>query len=159
MKFKFCFDVNLYVHYPPRPGISIEACGPEFKSTQGVFQEGPFMGVPYNLVDDKGVFFKLSGKDKRGNPTVIDPAGLGATSSDETIVVASIDTTGPADKDPADLGPWLKAEAVGPVGTAQITVKDGDDVGLQDINVIAGETNSIEIGSPSTPFDSSIPNP
>ena len=115
----------------------------------------------YNLKDTDQVGLSFAAVDAFGNPTTVESATW--TSSDDTVVTVTVD--------PADFTKAVMA-AVGPIGTAQITLsadaRFGPDVntltGLLDVTVIAGEAVSLVISpgeatpvAPATPPVAPIP--
>ena len=103
--------------------------------------------ITVQLTADQQVDLSISGQDKYGNPVDISGDTVW-TSSDESII--TVTSTDPS---------TATATAVGPVGTAAVTVSNdvnqdgtGDFQGSLAIDVVAGEMAEIEITA-STPTD------
>jgi hypothetical protein len=111
--------------------------------------------ITMQLTADQQVELSISGEDAYGNP--VDISGdLAWTSSDESIVVVQ-PGSGDATK--------AVAFAVGPTGTAAVTVSNdvdsdgtGDFQGSLAIDVVAGDITEIVI-TPGTPEDKPVVNP
>lgn len=99
--------------------------------------------ITVQLTADQQVALSISGEDAYGNPVEIDAPNALWTSSDEAIITLTSAT-----------GETTIAVAVGPVGTAAVTVSNVDSTvqGSLAIDVVAGEVTEIVVNA-GTPTD------
>lgn len=147
-------EFHVYVHFPDGPKLTLTATGIYFTSTVGKWANKGASVANFQLPDDKGTLFKITGQDKRGHDVQLDPTSATAQSSDPTLVVASIAN------DPTN-GVCLKVEAAGGIGTAQIVVDDklpdGTGVkGIINIDTVTGTVSQLGLSNVGGFFDSTV---
>ncbi len=96
--------------------------------------------VIYQLRDDTGVRFTLTGKDARGNNTTLGTPTV--ASSDTTIATATINADGK-----------LEITPVGPLGTTQVVVTDVVDPSTTPPTAITGELDVTVVGGAPVSFN------
>jgi hypothetical protein len=102
--------------------------------------------VTMQLTADQQVTLTISGEDRYGNPVDISTADAQWSSSDESIVQVFPE------------GDTCTAVAVGPVGSAAVTVSNpaGDVSGSLAVQVVAGEVTEVVVTA-SEPTDKPVP--
>jgi hypothetical protein len=84
------------------------------------------------LLDDETVDGHVGETDSQGN--AVDVAGITASSSDDAVVTVTATDDG-----------LVTITTVGPTGTATVTINDGDDNLVQEVNVAVGASNPTEV--------------
>jgi len=144
------FDIHTHTEVVPKPPpvqihwtigpVSTKLDVPPRTNTPGQPTEG---SITVQLTADQQVDLSIAGEDAYGNPVDIDAPNAQWTSSDESIITLTQAT-----------GETTAAVAVGPVGTAAVTVSNADQTvqGSLAIDVVAGQVTEIVI-NPGTPVD------